>query len=295
MLLPLSRSPRQRGMPPCALLLKARRRRRRQVPRQLRTISPEEIAAVADQPDQLPVPPQVPPQGGQSTEAQPAQAAPAGYGIEYDSHTRIEEKEQTSFNAEGVIRTSDGKEIKFNLTLSMSRTHVEESGVSLRAGDAVPKDPLVLNFGGTAAQLHGGRFKFDLDGDGTEEDVPTLGGNSGYLALDLNGNGTVDSGKELFGPATGNGFSELAQYDSDGNGWIDENDPVFQQLGIWTPGTDLQSLKDRNVGALFTGNIATPFQLKDSDQASLGAVRNSGVYLTEDGKAGSLQQIDLMI
>ena len=29
---------------------------------------------------------------------------------------------------------------------------------------------------------------------------------------------------QAFGTKTGNGFSELAEYDSDGNGWIDEND-----------------------------------------------------------------------
>ena len=32
---------------------------------------------------------------------------------------------------------------------------------------------------------------------------------------------------------TGNGFSELAEYDSDGNGWIDENDEVYDQLKVW--------------------------------------------------------------
>ena len=31
----------------------------------------------------------------------------------------------------------------------------------------------------------------------------------------------------------GNGFSELAEYDSDGNGWIDENDEVYDQLKVW--------------------------------------------------------------
>lgn len=129
----------------------------------------------------------------------------------------------------------------------------------------------------------------------SQEDMPMLAGNNGYLVLDLNGNGTIDSGKEPLGRATGNGFAELAQYDSDGNGWIDENDPVFQQLGVWKPGASLQSLKDSNVGALHTGSVASPFELKDADQSLLGAVRSSGIYLTEDGKAGSLQQIDVVI
>jgi hypothetical protein len=250
----------------------------------VRTVSPEDFKAA----EETAPPPD-------AAQAPPEQPARAGFGLEYEAHARREETEQTAFNAEGVVHTADGKEIHFNLALMMARSHVEESHVSLRAGDAVLKDPLVINFGGTAAQLHGGRFKFDLDGDGTPEDMPMLSGNSGFLALDLDGNGSIDSGKELFGPSTGNGFGELAQYDSDGNGWIDENDPAFAQLGVWTPGAGLKSLKDSNVGALYAGNVESPFQLKDDGQALLGEVRNSGIYLTEDGKAGSLQQIDVVI
>lgn len=250
----------------------------------VRSVSPEDIAAA----EEATPPPD-------TAQAAPEQPAHAGFGLEYEASARREESEQTSFGAAGVVHTADGKEIHFNLSLMMARSHVEESHVSLRAGDAMLKDPLVINFGGTAAQLSGGRFKFDLDGDGTQEDMPMLAGNSGFLALDLDGNGSIDSGKELFGPATGNGFGELAQYDSDGNGWIDENDPAFGQLGVWMPGAGLKSLKDSNVGALYTGNVESPFQIKDDGQALLGAVRNSGIFLTEDGKAGSLQQIDVVI
>jgi hypothetical protein len=42
--------------------------------------------------------------------------------------------------------------------------------------------------------------------------------------------GRIDSGSELFGPATGSGFGELAALDGDGNGWIDENDDAFARL-----------------------------------------------------------------
>lgn len=43
----------------------------------------------------------------------------------------------------------------------------------------------------------------------------------------------VNNGSELFGPTNGNGFQELAEYDKDGNGWIDENDEIFGSLKIW--------------------------------------------------------------
>lgn len=221
----------------------------------------------------------------------------AGYGIEYDFRSLYEETEVTRFAAEGVIRTADGVEIAFKLDLAMSRHYREETNVSLRAGDAVRKDPLVLNFGGTAAQLSNQRFRFDLDNDGHAEDVPLFASGSGYLALDRDNNGRVDSGAELFGPATNSGFAELAAHDDDGNGWIDENDRVFDRLRVWTPAAEgsgtLRGLRSAGVGALALAHVATPFELRGSANADLGAVRASGVWLGKSGAAGSLQEIDL--
>ena len=223
----------------------------------------------------------------------------AGFGIAYDRHEVHEETEHTTFHSEGVIRTADGKEISLRMDLAMFRSHREESSVSLRAGDAVRKDPLVINFDGTAAQLQNRRFSFDLDADGTKEQVPLLSGNRGYLALDRNGNGKIDTGKELFGPSSGDGFAELAEYDSDGNGWIDDNDPIFAQLRVWVQddkgGGTLATAKSHGVGAIYLGRAVTPFDLKDNANQELGVVRSTGIYLAENGTAGTMQQIDLTV
>lgn len=233
---------------------------------------------------------------------QAAASGRAGWGMEYDAYRMREEFEQTSFSASGVVRTADGQEFSFTLDLQMTRHYREESRVSVRAGDAVRKDPLVVNFGGSAAQLasHAGqRFLFDLDGDGEAELLPLFASGSGYLALDLDGNGRIDSGRELFGPATGKGFAELARHDDDGNGWIDENDTVFDRLSVWTPdvGTDgtLRSLAELDIGALALANAVTPFELRGPGNADLGLVKNTGIYLTEKGQAGSIQEIDLTV
>jgi hypothetical protein len=181
----------------------------------------------------------------------------------------------------------------------MTRSFREETNVSVRAGDARRKDPLVINFDGNAAQLTDQRFRFDLDADGSKEELAMLASGSGYLALDKNDNGMIDSGTELFGPATGSGFAELAKYDQDGNGWIDENDAVYSRLRIWAPDLknagSLATLQERQVGALFLGDVATPFELRNGQNQDLGAVRSTGVYLTESGQAGTLQEIDLTV
>lgn len=221
-----------------------------------------------------------------------------GFGIEYDKHESIHESEQTSFSAQGTVKTSDGHEIKFDLSFSMQREFSQESNVSIRAGEAVKKDPLVINFNGTAAQLTDTKFSFDLNSDGKDENISFVGGGSGFLALDKNNNGKIDNGSELFGTKSGNGFADLAAYDSDGNHWIDENDAVYSKLRVWSKdasGADtLSTLAQRNVGALFLGNLATPFDLKTNTNETLGQVRSTGVYLQENGSAGTLQQVDLV-
>jgi len=252
---------------------------------QVKTVSPDDLPAE-----------------GPSSEAPGRPAAPpprAGFGVAYDRHEVHEEMEHTTFRAEGKVRTADGKEISLQLDMAMFRSYREESSVSLRAGDAVRKDPLVINFDGTAAQLQNRRFSFDLDADGSKEQVPLLTGNRGYLALDRNGNGKIDSGKELFGPASGDGFAELAEFDSDGNGWIDDNDQVFAQLRVWMQddkgGGTLQTAKSHGMGAIYLGRAQTPFELKDDANQELGAVRSTGMYLWENGRAGTVQQIDLTV
>jgi hypothetical protein len=239
----------------------------------------------------------------ESPNQSPAAASPqqpAGFGVEYDYHESYSEVEQTTFEANGVIRTEDGKEISFDLSLSMTRSYHEESNVSIRLGDArQKKDPLVINFGGNAAQLTSQRFKFDLDSDGQTDDINFVTGGSGFLALDRNGDGKINNGSELFGAKSGDGFAELATLDSDNNGWIDENDAAYEKLSIWTKDStskdQLSTLTQENVGAISLARVATPFELKDSRNHQQGEIRATGIYLREDGAAGTIQQIDLTV
>ena len=237
-------------------------------------------------------------------QADAAAEAPAGqggsrpaFGIEYSRSETIEHYEAASFEAAGTVRTADGRDISFSLSLSMQRYESETRSLSLRAGSAAAKDPLVLNFGADAASLRSQRFSFDLLGNGDEVDMPLLGEGSGFLVLDAVGGGRVESGRQLFGPTSGDGFADLAAYDSDANGWIDEADPVFGRLGVWTPEADgggaVRSLAEVGVGALGLAHAATPFTLKDA--GTLGAIRSSGVYLSEAGVVGSLQQVDVIV
>jgi hypothetical protein len=241
-----------------------------------------------------------PPSAPSGEGAATIQDAPAAVAVRYERHTSYSEAERTEFTAKGSVRTADGRDIAFDLSLTMARSYHEESNVSVALGEAAQrKDPLVLNFAGTAATLTDTRFSFDIDGDGSTERIAFVAAGSGFLMIDRDGNGRATDGTELFGAATGNGFTELAALDDDANGWIDEGDAGFAQLRVWSrdgQGTDrLQTLEDLGVGAIALAHAATPFDLKTATNEMLGQVRASGVFLRETGEVGTVQQIDLTV
>jgi hypothetical protein len=230
--------------------------------------------------------------GAQATAAAPAAASAPSTASTGEVHRRTElhyEKEQTSFQAQGVVDTADGRSIAFSVQLTMQREFQSYTAIT---GSVSTTDPLVVNFGGAPARLTGAQIAFDLNADGRPENISFVAGGSGFLVLDRNGDGKANDGRELFGPQTGNGFGELASYDADGNGWIDENDPVFSKLRIWT-GDGLSTLSDKGIGALSTSSAETPFALKDGSNVLQGDVRSTGIYLSENGAVGTIQQVDL--
>lgn len=111
---------------------------------------------------------------------------------------------------------------------------VEQSEVQVQEAE-----PLVVDLNGNGIELtdvrKGKGVEFDITGDGVKEQVSWVSPNDGMLVYDRNGNGVIDSGKELFGDQHGaaNGFEELAKFDGDSNGTIDIKDNVYQDLKIW--------------------------------------------------------------
>lgn len=229
-----------------------------------------------------------------------SQQASAGFGLVYEHHTAYQESESTSFSANSTLTTQDGKSIEFSVTLNMSRDFRLETNQSITLGDPEKKvDPLVINFNGNAAELSQTHFEFDIDSNGTPEQLASLKSGSGFLALDKNKDGVINNGSELFGPTSGNGFSELAGYDTDHNNFIDQADPIYDKLRIWQRHEDgsqqLVALGDKNIGAIYLGHATTPFQLRTTDNQSLGEVTDTGIYVTENGNTGTIQQLNLTV
>ena len=165
--------------------------------------------------------------------------------------------------------------------------------------------PIILDLNGdgvrTTALADSGVW-FDLNNNGFAERTGWVSSEDGLLAIDLNGNGIIDNGAELFGNHTlltdgtraANGFEALKQYDADSNGIIDSADAVFSSLRIWqdknsngsTDEGELLTMAQAGIAALNLGY--TDSSLKD---AQGNAHRQQGSYTKTNGSRADATDI----
>ena len=144
------------------------------------------------------------------------------------------------------------------------------SGDYNRAGNAQPpRDPLIIDANREGKIETIGLDKevfFDLDANGFAENTAWAGKNEGFLALDLDGSGFIENGRELFGDETykadgikaTSGFDALSQYDENGDKIIDENDTIYDRLLLWIDSNsngfsdkgELISIKDADIKSI---------------------------------------------
>ncbi len=151
------------------------------------------------------------------------------------------------------------------------------------------RDPLILDLDGDGIELTASNSAvlFDHNSDTLKTGTQWAKADDGILVRDLNGNGTIDSGRELFGDQTqittvnaqgqsvttlaANGFQALSALDKDANGMsdgvFDANDVAYSELRIWrdlnqdgvSQSNELLSLAESGVSAI--NLVQTPAQI----------------------------------
>ncbi|MDU8458254.1 calcium-binding protein, partial [Pseudomonas syringae group sp. J254-4] len=164
--------------------------------------------------------------------------------------------------------------------------------------------PLVLDLDGDGIDTLsvGSGIYFDHGGDGFSESSGWIGRGDGFLVYDVNHDGIINSGRELFGnnfvlengKNAANGFEALSEFDSNKDGVVDESDERFDQLKIWrdqnsnakVDAGELLALEGVGVVGL---NVA--FASQDVIDVHGNRVMQLGSYVSSDGTSKIVEDI----
>ncbi len=171
------------------------------------------------------------------------------------------------------------------------------------------RDPLTLDLDGSGLDTTGidpaNPILFDHDADGIKSATGWIKASDAFLVLDRNNNGTIDTGRELFGDATPlyagglatDGFAALAQEDTNHDGRVDAADARFNNLRLWTDLNqdgisqtgELSTLAQKSVAALMVAKTENAVVLANGNQ-----IADLGGFIRTDGSGGTLGATEQM-
>ncbi|MDP9812515.1 T1SS-143 domain-containing protein [Rhizobium tibeticum] len=161
-------------------------------------------------------------------------------------------------------------------------------------------DPIVLDLDHNGVALtsldHG--VQFDINADGHKDQIAWTAGSDGILALDVDGNGQIDNGSEIFSPhfAGGtyvDGLAALSTLDSNHDGKIDAADEAFSKLTVWqdlnhngiTDSGELSSLADHSISSISLDATASNSEINGQ------SILADGDYTLTDGSSGHFVEV----
>jgi hypothetical protein len=171
------------------------------------------------------------------------------------------------------------------------------------------RDPLTLDLDGDGLETVGASstnpILFDHDGDGIKNGTGWVKPDDGFLVFDRNGNGTIDTGAELFGDSTplyagglaADGFAALAQEDTNQDGVVNHQDANWSSLKVWR---DLNQDGVSQAGELLTlaQEGITSFNVNETANSQVLANGNQiadlGTFTRTDGSSGGMGNVSQM-
>ena len=167
--------------------------------------------------------------------------------------------------------------------------------------------PLVLDLNGDGIKtlsIDEG-VQFDLLNTGDKVNVGWVSQQDGLLAMDVNGDGSINSGAELFGDRTvladgtlaKNGWEALAAQDSNADGTIDAQDANFNQLRVWvdansdgvTDAGELKTLADAHIASINLHHDSS------SVQQNGNVVQMASTFTTTDGAVHTVADVGFQV
>jgi hypothetical protein len=135
--------------------------------------------------------------------------------------------------------------------------------------------PIVLDLNGdgiqTVATEQG--VQFDIAADGTKQSIGWVDKHDALLVRDINHDGQINNGTELFGSNTvlkngekaGDGWAAMAEMDTNGDGKVDVKDANFAELKVWvdtngdgvTDAGELRGLLDAGIQSIDVSHVSS--------------------------------------
>ena len=158
-------------------------------------------------------------------------------------------------------------------------------------------DPLVIDLDGDGFELLSVKegVYFDEDAKGLVEKTSWVSSDDALLAIDLNEDGVINDGSELFGTSTvlsngkmaKSGFQALMQYDENKDNIIDENDAVYEKLKIW---------QDKNSDGISSQDELYSLRELGIESISLNTTEDEGIVVSsvnyEDGSSAKIGEFN---
>ncbi|MFN3718632.1 MAG: DUF5801 repeats-in-toxin domain-containing protein [Rhizobium rhizophilum] len=160
-------------------------------------------------------------------------------------------------------------------------------------------DPIILDLdkNGFAFSPIGDGVTFDINADGKADQIAWTS-DDGILAYDVDGNGLIDNGSEIFTPdfnggKFASGVAALASLDTNGDGKIDANDDAFSKLQIWVDADNDGVSDEGELSNLFDNGVTSISLTTDNTggQEDGQTVFSTGTFTFADGSTGDFMEV----
>lgn len=221
------------------------------------------------------------------------------------SETEVSTMENGSTSSSGLLAHYDfeGTNPLMNKSGNEFMAMVVGNPVLVNANTAYTP-PLIFDLnanGMTSTSLNDSHTYFDYAADGLKEHTAWIEKGDALLVRDINNDGVINDGSELFGDRTklsdgslaADGYAALAQYDTNNDGVIDKNDTDFSQLKLWKDAnqngkTDAGELVDLSVAGI------TSLSLNRTDGAIYTQTTENGNIVTNETNYSTLTDTGTM-
>jgi hypothetical protein len=136
---------------------------------------------------------------------------------------------------------------------------------------------------------------FDTFGTGFRNTTAWIENGDGMVVRDADGNGQIDSVAEMVGHTSGQGLTDLAAYDSNGDGKVDAAEAATAGVKIWvdadydgvTDAGELKSFEDAGIASISTARTAANVTVNDS------RISGTGTFTWTDGTTFGASEVIL--